>query len=122
MGIRVRPLTAELRERLGIEDAALMGLVITDIAPGSAGAEAGLQPGDVITRVQQQDVSTVAQFRELMAQGQFPDGWVEETHKALALKNWGRSEDIGYAASYLASSRAAYVTGQQISVSGGFGL
>ncbi|MDX9974544.1 MAG: trypsin-like peptidase domain-containing protein [FCB group bacterium] len=68
MGIRVRPLTAELRERLGIEDAALMGLVITDIAPGSAGAEAGLQPGDVITRVQQQDVSTVAQFRELMAQ------------------------------------------------------
>ncbi len=61
-------------------------------------------------------------FRELMAQGQFPEGWVEETHKALALKHWGRAEDIGYAASFLASSRAAYVTGQQISVSGGFGL
>jgi serine protease Do len=68
MGIRVRPLTAELRDHLGIEDANLQGLVITDISPGSAGAEAGLQPGDVITRVQGQDVTTVQQFRDIMNQ------------------------------------------------------
>ena len=61
-------------------------------------------------------------FHELMAAGQFPPSWVEETQKMLALKRWGQPEEIGYAVSYLASNRAAYVTGQQINVSGGYGL
>jgi 3-oxoacyl-[acyl-carrier protein] reductase len=61
-------------------------------------------------------------FHELMAQGQFPDAWVEETMKMLSIKRWGQPEEIGYAASFLASNRAAYITGQQINVSGGFGL
>jgi 3-oxoacyl-[acyl-carrier protein] reductase len=61
-------------------------------------------------------------FHELMAAGQFPESWLDETLKMLALKRWGQPEEIGYAASYLASNRAAYVTGQQINVSGGFGL
>ncbi len=61
-------------------------------------------------------------FLELTRQGAFPQAWVDETQKMLALKRWGRPEDIGHAAVFLASSRAAYVTGQQINVSGGFGL
>lgn len=61
-------------------------------------------------------------FHELSAKGAFPPGWVEETLKMLSVKRWGEAEEIGYAVSYLASSRAAYVTGQQINVSGGFGL
>lgn len=61
-------------------------------------------------------------FHELMDQGAFPPEWVAETQKMLALKRWGRPEEIGYAVSWLASSRAAYVTGQQINVSGGFGI
>jgi NAD(P)-dependent dehydrogenase (short-subunit alcohol dehydrogenase family) len=61
-------------------------------------------------------------FHELMAAGQFPPEWVAETQKMLALKRWGQPEEIGYAVSYLASNRAAYVTGQQINVSGGYGL
>lgn len=61
-------------------------------------------------------------FHELMAQGAFPPEWIAETQKMLALKRWGQPEEIGYAVSWLASSRAAYVTGQQINVSGGFGI
>lgn len=61
-------------------------------------------------------------FHELMAKGAFPDGWVEETHKALCLRRWGLPEEIGYAASFLASSRAAYITGETINVSGGYGV
>lgn len=61
-------------------------------------------------------------FHELMAKGAFPSGWVEETQKALCLKRWGEPEEIGYAVSYLASARGAYVTGQAINVSGGFGV
>lgn len=61
-------------------------------------------------------------FHELSKQGAFPQSWVDETQKMLALKRWGQPEEIGYAVSYLASSRGAYVTGQQINVSGGFGI
>ena len=61
-------------------------------------------------------------FHELMAKGAFPANWVDETLRMLSVKRWGQPEEIGYAVSFLASQRAAYVTGQQINVSGGFGL
>jgi 3-oxoacyl-[acyl-carrier protein] reductase len=61
-------------------------------------------------------------FHELMAKGAFPQGWTEQTLAMLSVKRWGQPEEIGYAVSWLASARAAYVTGQQINVSGGFGL
>ena len=61
-------------------------------------------------------------FHELMEQGQFSQKWIDETLKALAIKRWGRPEEIGRAAVFLASNDAAYITGQQLSVSGGFGI
>jgi 3-oxoacyl-[acyl-carrier protein] reductase len=61
-------------------------------------------------------------FLELTRQGQLNQRWVDETLKLLALKRWGKPEDIGAAAVFLASNRANYITGQTISVSGGFGV
>ncbi len=61
-------------------------------------------------------------FLELTKQGVFDDVWVEEVQKGLALKRWGQPEEIGHAAVFLASNKAQYITGQQISVSGGYGL
>lgn len=61
-------------------------------------------------------------FHELLAGGQFGDEWVAETQKILALKRWGRPEEIGHAVVFLASSRAGYTTGQQIAVAGGYGI
>jgi len=61
-------------------------------------------------------------FHELSAQGVFDAQWVEETQKLLCLKRWGQAEDIGRAAVFFASRKAGYVTGQTISVSGGFGV
>lgn len=61
-------------------------------------------------------------FHELMAQGAFSEAWVAETQRMLSIKRWGKPEEIGYAVSWLASNRAAYVTGQQINVSGGYGI
>ena len=61
-------------------------------------------------------------FLELSAQGVFDDVWVEEVQKNLALKRWGQPEEIGHAAVFLASNKAQYVTGQQISVAGGYGI
>lgn len=61
-------------------------------------------------------------FLELLERGVFNDAWIAETQKLLALKRWGKPEEIGNAAVFLASNKAAYVTGQQINVSGGFGV
>jgi 3-oxoacyl-[acyl-carrier protein] reductase len=61
-------------------------------------------------------------FLELTKQGVFDQKWVDEVHKNLGIKRWGKPEEIGYAAVFLASNRALYVTGQLISVSGGFGV
>ncbi len=61
-------------------------------------------------------------FHELSKQGAFPEGWVEETQKALCLKRWGSAEEIGNAVAFLASEHSSYITGESINVSGGFGV
>jgi 3-oxoacyl-[acyl-carrier protein] reductase len=61
-------------------------------------------------------------FLELTRQGVFDEAWISEVHKNLALKRWGKPEEVGHAAVFLASSRASYVTGQRIAVAGGYGL
>ncbi len=61
-------------------------------------------------------------FLELLATGVFDDAWVENTKKMLPLARWGKPEEIADAVVFLASNKASYVTGQAISVSGGYGL
>ncbi|MFC7516860.1 SDR family NAD(P)-dependent oxidoreductase [Herbaspirillum sp. GCM10030257] len=61
-------------------------------------------------------------FLELLSQGQFDQKWIDETLRMLALKRWGKPEDIGRAAVFLASTQSSYITGQQLNVSGGYGL
>ena len=61
-------------------------------------------------------------FHELLANGSFDAAWVEEVQKALPLKRWGRADEIGHAVAFLASDRAAYTTGQQLAVAGGYGI
>lgn len=61
-------------------------------------------------------------FHTLSEQGVFDQTWIDETQKMLSIKRWGEAEEVGNAAVFLASNKAAYVTGQQINVSGGFGI
>lgn len=67
-------------------------------------------------------VIDAGQLHKLSELGQLDAQWVEETHKLLAIKRWGAPEEIGHATAYFCSDEAAYVTGQTISVSGGFGV
>lgn len=41
------------------------GVIVTDVARGSAAAREGLRPGDVITSVEREEISTVERFDEL---------------------------------------------------------
>jgi NAD(P)-dependent dehydrogenase (short-subunit alcohol dehydrogenase family) len=61
-------------------------------------------------------------FLELTRQGVFDQAWTDEVQKLLCLKRWGQPEEIGHAVAFLASDKAAYITGQQIAVAGGFGI
>lgn len=67
-------------------------------------------------------VVEAGQFLELTKQGAFDERWVEAAHRNFALKRWGKPEEVGYAVVFLASNRAAYVTGQRIAVAGGYGI
>jgi 3-oxoacyl-[acyl-carrier protein] reductase len=67
-------------------------------------------------------VVDAGQLHELTRQGQIDQRWIENTRRLLCIKRWGTAEEIGHACVFLASNEAAYVTGQRISVSGGFGV
>jgi NAD(P)-dependent dehydrogenase (short-subunit alcohol dehydrogenase family) len=52
----------------------------------------------------------------------FDAAWEDAVKRGLCLKRFGTARDVGEAAAYLASSRAAYITGQMIAVDGGYGV
>ncbi|MFC6981139.1 SDR family oxidoreductase [Microbulbifer taiwanensis] len=52
----------------------------------------------------------------------FDQRWKEAVKGGLCLKRFGKARDVGEAAAYFASNRANYVTGQLISVDGGYSV
>jgi Do/DeqQ family serine protease len=65
LGLSVEGLTAELAQRHGLN--ATSGVLVTEVAAGSSGAEAGIRPGDVILEVNRRPVSSAAGFRDAVA-------------------------------------------------------
>jgi serine protease Do len=53
LGVTTQPLTSDLAEQFEVEQGAL----ITDLAPGSAAERAGLQRGDIITRLNETQIN-----------------------------------------------------------------
>ncbi|MEZ5286745.1 MAG: DegQ family serine endoprotease [Vicinamibacterales bacterium] len=66
LGVRIEPLTPSLREELELPRDA-NGLVVTDVDPSGRAASAGIQPGDVIQKVDGQDVKSVATLRDALS-------------------------------------------------------
>jgi len=70
-GLEVQPLNGEIAKPLGLP-ADLKGLVVSSVKEGSSAAEAGIQEGDVITKVVRnhkiQPVTTVKDFQSLASQ------------------------------------------------------
>lgn len=58
-GVRVTALTDALRSRYGVADEIEKGLLVVEIDPASAAADAGLRVGDVITEVSRKPVESV---------------------------------------------------------------
>lgn len=62
IGISVAPMTPDLAEQLNVKPDT-KGIVIADVQQGSPAENAGLQPGDIITRVGQATVATPEDVR-----------------------------------------------------------
>ncbi len=60
LGMTVQELTPKIAESLGIKED--HGLIVTDVAPGSAAAEAGVQRGDIILEINREKIDNVAQY------------------------------------------------------------
>lgn len=67
-------------------------------------------------------VIDAGQFQVGKEAGTFTPEWEAAVKAMLPIKRWGSPRDIGQAAVFFASDRANYVTGQTISVAGGFGV
>jgi NAD(P)-dependent dehydrogenase (short-subunit alcohol dehydrogenase family) len=67
-------------------------------------------------------VIDAGQFKVGQEEGYFDAEWERNVKAMLPIKRWGLAEDIGKAAVFLASNDANYVTGQTLSVAGGFGV
>ncbi len=63
LGVEVQDFTAELREALKAED--VSGVVVTRVEADSAADEAGLEPGDVIVRLDQRPIGSVQVLRNV---------------------------------------------------------
>ncbi|HJR70092.1 MAG TPA: DegQ family serine endoprotease [Gammaproteobacteria bacterium] len=59
LGLTLQSLTGEARAQLGLPNS-VQGALVTNVLPGSTAAEKGMRPGDVITRVNQRAVASVA--------------------------------------------------------------
>ena len=55
-GLELQTLTPEIRQQLGVETSG--GALVSEVAPGSAAARAGLRPGDVVVEAQGKPVSS----------------------------------------------------------------
>ena len=66
LGMKLATLNAENRKSFGIGDS-VDGVVIVEVAPGSAAAEKGLKPGDVVVEVAQEFVQTPTAASEKVA-------------------------------------------------------
>jgi len=65
LGLIVEPLTPETARQNRLT--AQSGLLVTEVAPGSPGAEAGIKPGDAIVEVNRRPVTDAAALKQIVA-------------------------------------------------------
>lgn len=65
LGVEIRDVTAKLAQEQSLD--VVRGVYINRVNGGSAADESGIEPGDVITAIDEQDVGSVSELQELVA-------------------------------------------------------
>jgi len=65
LGLTVEPLTPETAQQNRLSTRS--GLLVTEVAPGSPGAMAGIKPGDAILEVNRRPVADAAALKHIVA-------------------------------------------------------
>jgi serine protease Do len=81
-GLTVQTLTKDLAERMKLE--ITEGIVVTDVAEGSAAQQRGLERGDVITAVDRVPARTIDDFKTAVAKADEDKGVLLFVHRARA--------------------------------------
>jgi Do/DeqQ family serine protease len=72
LGVAILDVNANLAREKGLD--VVTGVFIDGVAGGSAAAEAGIEPGDVIVEINKQRIRNIAQLQELVARNRPGDG------------------------------------------------
>ncbi len=72
LGVTILDVNANLAREKGLD--VVTGVFIDGVAGGSAAAEAGIEPGDVIVEINKQRIRNIAQLQELVARNRPGDG------------------------------------------------
>ncbi len=72
LGLKVKPLTKETAKKFGAE--VRPGVIVIEVEPDSPAAERGLRPGDIITEINHETVTSPSEFREAVKQGDVRNG------------------------------------------------
>jgi len=65
LGLSVQTLTDEIRSRVGMSDND-KGVIVTEVKPYSAAADAGIQKGDLITKIENYPIRSVSDYRKAL--------------------------------------------------------
>jgi Do/DeqQ family serine protease len=66
MGVEIREMTSELADEIGQKN--IKGVYIARTVEGGGAAEAGIKPGDIVTRINGSDVNSLSQLLEAVGQ------------------------------------------------------
>jgi Do/DeqQ family serine protease len=92
LGLKVKALTPDLAEQFGLEKSS--GVVVVEVDPGSPAERKGIQPGDVITRVNRRPIATLKDFKDAIKDADLKKGVAislvgEEGHRFEIIKDSG---------------------------------
>jgi NAD(P)-dependent dehydrogenase (short-subunit alcohol dehydrogenase family) len=124
----IEPLRAARGSVVAVATTALSRAIVRDgLSAGPKGAVEGIvrtlaaEEGrfGVRANVVGVGMTSVGMGAELLEAGEFGDGG-EAAMRAIPLRRFGTAEDVAEAVCFLASDRAAFITGQTLNVDGGY--